>query len=315
MSARRASVSVICPVFQQADLVAHTIRSVREQTFEDWELIAIDDGSTDDSAEIVRDAAAGDARISIHRFANAGVTTARARGFALASAESEYLLFLDGDDALAPTMLERLSSYLDRHPEVGVAYCQPAAIDGDGNPVKMDFPPRYEPHGLLGVREIPPTRPDTPLGAILTYAFIAPSVALLRRSVFEAAGGWEPGTAQYYEDTDLFLRMRLKAPVHFVPEQLVSYRWHAAQASASAAREGRQRQRLLERWETRRSNEQVRAGFNFLRRQHAWRTARITALTKLRERRAGESLRFLLGGARNLARSWMTDRRPDDPRN
>lgn len=91
-------VSIIIPVFNASKYLEGTLVSVQKQTFSDWELIAVDDGSQDNSAEIVRTFAAGDPRIRLVQQPNAGVANARNRGYRESNPQTSYLIFLDNDD-------------------------------------------------------------------------------------------------------------------------------------------------------------------------------------------------------------------------
>lgn len=111
-------VSVIMPVYNGAAFVEQAVGSVFDQTLTDWELILIDDGSTDATPQIVQ--AFTDQRIKVVRQENAG--EAHARNVGLTHASGEYIAFLDVDDAYYPNALEDLSTFLDRHPDYGVVY-------------------------------------------------------------------------------------------------------------------------------------------------------------------------------------------------
>jgi len=106
-------VSVIVPVYQAEKYLRKCVESVRKQTFPDWELLLIDDGSPDDSGAICDACAAEDSRIRvIHRKKNGGVSAARNDG--LTAAKGEYLAFLDVDDRYEYRMLEKMLEELDR---------------------------------------------------------------------------------------------------------------------------------------------------------------------------------------------------------
>ncbi|MEU3679282.1 glycosyltransferase family 2 protein, partial [Streptomyces griseus] len=100
-----ATVSVIVPFFNQLKYLRQCLESVLKQTFDDIEVLLVNDGSAEDPAELVR--ALGDPRIKLIVQANAGV--AIARNNAIAASSGEFLVFLDADDWLAPTMIEELS--------------------------------------------------------------------------------------------------------------------------------------------------------------------------------------------------------------
>lgn len=121
-------VSVIVPAFNVAPYVGECLASVRAQTLPDWECILVDDGSTDGTADCVRENR--DPRIRLIRQPNRGVSAARNVG--LADARGAYLLFLDGDDLLHPDALRRLSAQLDARPEAVAAYGTVWAIYEDG---------------------------------------------------------------------------------------------------------------------------------------------------------------------------------------
>ena len=101
----RPLVSVVMPVYQIAPYVEDAVRSVLRQTLSDWELICVDDGSTDGSREICEGFAAVDPRVSVVRQAHAGLSAARNKGAYLA--QGSFLYFLDGDDMIAPDALSR----------------------------------------------------------------------------------------------------------------------------------------------------------------------------------------------------------------
>lgn len=121
-------ISVIVPAFNVARYVGECLASVCAQTLADWECIVVDDGSTDGTAERIRENA--DPRIRLIRQANHGVSAARNAG--LAGARGVYLLFLDGDDRLHPDALRRLAGELDAHPQALAAYGTVWAICEDG---------------------------------------------------------------------------------------------------------------------------------------------------------------------------------------
>lgn len=107
------AVSVIVPVYNVTEYLRACIDSVRAQTFTDWELILIDDGSTDDSGTICDEAAASDARIRVIHQPNRGVS--RARNAGLDTAKGTYIAFVDSDDTIVPTYLEKLVGAAETH--------------------------------------------------------------------------------------------------------------------------------------------------------------------------------------------------------
>lgn len=113
--------SVIMPLYNKAPYVRKAVESVVGQTCRDWELIVVDDGSTDDGGDIAT--AIADPRIRLVRQENAGVSAARNRGVVLSSEatfRSPYICFLDADDWWEPTFLEEMAALIERHPDAGI---------------------------------------------------------------------------------------------------------------------------------------------------------------------------------------------------
>lgn len=110
--------SVIIPLYNKAPYVEKAIGSVLSQTFTDFELIIVDDGSKDDSSQIAEKAIAGRGNCRLIRQENAGVSMARNNGVALS--QGDYLCFLDADDWWAPTFLEEMLKLIDEFPEAGI---------------------------------------------------------------------------------------------------------------------------------------------------------------------------------------------------
>jgi len=108
-------VSVVIPLYNKAPYIARALASVITQTCQDFEVIVIDDGSTDGGAEIVR--RLDDTRIRVIRQENRGVSAARNRG--IESARTDFIAFLDADDEWTPTHLEALLRLRDRYPHAG----------------------------------------------------------------------------------------------------------------------------------------------------------------------------------------------------
>src|SRR4051812_12341186 len=109
-------VSVVVPAYNAARYLAQTLESVRAQTFTAWELIVIDDGSSDDTLAVAQEFARRDQRISACRQANAGVAAARNAGLREANREAWAIMFLDADDVLESDALANLRAALRANP-------------------------------------------------------------------------------------------------------------------------------------------------------------------------------------------------------
>jgi GT2 family glycosyltransferase len=299
------AVSVIVPAFNAAPYIDETIASVVSQSLDDWELIVVDDGSTDGSADIAGEWARRDDRVRLLRQANRGVAAARNAGFAASHTAAEYLLFLDADDGLETSALEVMTAYLDRRPEVGMAHCGYTLVDGQGRGIGSDgepWTPRWVPSGRW-MRKLGPDEPDTPFVSVFCLAAIVPSLALIRRSAYCLSPGWDEGFGQPFEDTNLFLHVALVSPIHHIAEPLVRHRRHGSQSTADLDRLAEQQRRLYERWTdpaglTEAQRETVHSARWF--REHRLIPARAMTAAKryLREGRPLLALRFLAGAAR-----------------
>lgn len=122
-------VSVIMPVYNGARYLSPAIESLLAQTRQDWELIVVDDGSTDETPEILKRFT--DPRIHVIRQPNGGEAVARNTG--LDNARGLYIAFLDADDLYLPNALADLAGYLDANPEVGVVFSDGYVVDSDEN--------------------------------------------------------------------------------------------------------------------------------------------------------------------------------------
>jgi glycosyltransferase involved in cell wall biosynthesis len=219
------SVSVIIPAYNAEPFIAETVKSALNQTFNDLEVIVVDDGSKDRTAE--RLAEFGD-RIRVHRQANAGVAEARNAGVKLSS--GSYIAFLDADDTWLPQKLERQLAFRDAPLIYSDRFNTGAR--GDLPIVQSEVTKMYD--------------GDVFLPLMLEGNFITNSSVLIRRDVFEATGGFASGVSPA-EDWDLWLRVAERHPVAFCPDPLVRYRFHPDGASRNHQKMARVRTRVISR--------------------------------------------------------------------
>lgn len=301
-------ISVITPCFEAELFIAEMAESVLRQSLTDWELIVVDDGSTDRSREIAEGYAHRDSRVSVFSQNNRGVASARNAGFREAHPSSRYVLFLDADDVLEPGMLARATAYLEARTEVGIVHVDLLVVDELGRAMPhVRYTPRYVP-SRLGISDLPAWEPVTPFESIFTLAHIVPSCCVWRRAVLQAAGPWDETFGQHYEDTDMLLRGALQAPVHLLPESLVRYRRHQGSSSADLSRFGPQERKLYERW---RDDADLLPGQREIVRQaRRFRERRVVPVLGLRAARhhlgirdVRGAIRFAGGAAKSLLRS------------
>lgn len=237
-------VSVITPCYNGKKYIAKAIESLQAQTFTDWEHIVIDDGSSDDSYQVVSSYLEKEPRLRLFKQPNGGACNARNNGFKFSSADSKYLLFFDADDCLEPTMLEVMVNYLDARPEVGLAYCDYWLINTEGKILKRAKSFRYI-ASRFAIHQLPYEEPITPFMSVGFGACLEP-LCVIRRSVYEKTSGWSEWLGQGHEGIDLFLQFALISEIHFVPQNLYYYRRHASQ-SINVNLEV-QIQKLIEKW-------------------------------------------------------------------
>ena len=198
-------VSAIIPVFNAARTIGAALESIQAQTFRDFEIIAVDDGSTDAGLDVL---ASFRATVKLLRQPNQGPSAAR--NYGVRESSGEYLAFLDADDRWRPTMLERLVAVLDLHRDASMAYCDVAVIDSEGRPLMT---------ALAGERDAPSV--DDMLERLRP---IMPSGVVMRRTALDAAGGW-PERLTSFEDVFLWLLMREQGEFVHVPDVLAEWRF------------------------------------------------------------------------------------------
>ena len=248
MSARPPRISVIIPCYNAARYVERTVASVKAQTLADWELILVDDGSTDQTGAILDSLASSDSRIRIVSQTNLGISTARNNGARKAGAAS-YLLFLDADDILEADMLDTMVEYLDDHSDVVLAYCGITQIDSEDRFIRLDDGDffvngvRFVRQGL-GYAYLPPSEANTPLMSLMSFHTAIPSTCVFRADAFWRAGGWDK-TFTVTEDKDMTIHMAMLGNVHFVSTRLLRYRRHE---SSWSTRKPGQLSRVTEKW-------------------------------------------------------------------
>ncbi len=223
---RAPLVSVVIPAHNSAGTLGEALESVASQTARADEVIVVDDGSADGSAECAERAYPG---CIVIRQANAGPGAARNAG--VARARGEWVAFLDADDAWLPWRLETQLRLAARDPGVAM-WCGHAERIGG---VPED--------GLAGPEagaspSAPPAEPPVSgltLGRLAQSNLVATSTVLVRRSALAAAGGFDP-QFRGPEDYDLWLRLAARGPIAFIDALLARYRHQEGSLSTDAAR-------------------------------------------------------------------------------
>jgi glycosyltransferase involved in cell wall biosynthesis len=208
-------ISVIIPVYNGERYLQQTIQSVLDQTFGDFELVMVDDHSSDCSVEIMKSFL--DPRIQVFtNEKNLGIVGSLNRAIALSKAP--IIARLDHDDVCFPTRLQKQYAFLEAHPEIGLVGAGIQEIDSEGRKVRLPKIHPSEPYLLKYWLhfEVPLSSPTT----------------TFRRSIMEKAGGFDPA-ADLSEDYDLYTRFVKYCNISNLDEPLVYKREHGKNASAS----------------------------------------------------------------------------------
>lgn len=212
-------VTVFMPVFNRAPVLPAAIESVLEQTYQDFELLVVDDGSTDDSTDVVRGYRKHDSRVRLVVLErNEGIPRTRNRGLELA--RGEYLAHADSDDTSLPERLAHQVAFLDQHPEIAAVGSWVLRTDEHGR-------------GFRGPL-LRPTDPRVIRGRILFASCFKNPTMLGRTEIMRAYGFREPFVIS--SDVDLWARISEKHALANLPEFLVRYRAGGTSHQPSAPR-------------------------------------------------------------------------------
>ena len=215
-------VSIVVPNFNYARFLPECLESLLSQSYQNLEIIVVDDGSTDNSVEVLKRYSA---RIKYFVLENNGVN--HARNFGLRASGGEYVAFCDSDDWWEPNKIELQLQLLSANQDLSLVYCGINIIDFE-NSTKIYSEPKYR--GQVG-REILryPTRALVKLGA---------STALLRKSFLDLYEiTWNDSLKLPSEDINFFNKIALKSEIDYVIGPLVNYRQHPYSRSKMSARE------------------------------------------------------------------------------
>ncbi len=215
---RTPAVSIVIPCYNGASWLDETLASLAGQSCADWEAVVVDDGSTDESAQIARRWHGGDRRVRLVQQANAGLPAARNAG--VRESRGRYLVFLDADDLLEPEFLMLMRDALEGEPEAMGIACSFTVIEADGSTFRQELPGSGE---WLTIDDILPANGWPP------------HAAMIRRELFEEVGGFNPALRSV-EDWDFWLRSLAGSDFLALRRPLVRYRKHPGQMSSNHAR-------------------------------------------------------------------------------
>lgn len=176
-------VSVVIPCFNQAPYLKEAVSSVIRQSYQNWEIIIVNDGSTDNSEDIAKECAATDSRIVYISQPNQGASTARNTG--IKASKGKYILPLDGDDTIETDYLTKAVEYLEAHPECACFYCHANMFGSINQPWDVKY---------IDYKHL-----------LTCNAIFCSSV--YRRTDFDIIGGYDETFIHGYEDWEFYIRL------------------------------------------------------------------------------------------------------------
>lgn len=219
----KPDISIVVPLYNKGHYIANTLNSILAQSFKNFEVIVINDGSTDEGPDIVKKYLLNDSRIRLISQYNSGVSAARNRG--IAEAKSDIIAFLDADDVWKPCFLETIITLISSFPQAGAYSTSFAIVYPSGKVTIPDF---------SGIPEAPWE------GIIPNYFRAALSVAICNssntavpKSIFSKVGLFPEGSP-IGEDLDLWARIALEFPIAFSTKVCSKYHLNASESTIKA---------------------------------------------------------------------------------
>lgn len=220
--------SILTPTYNHENFLEVCIRSAISQTFQDWEMIILDDGSADRTGDIALQWAAQEKRIRYCHQENKGIDSlAETYNTGLSMAQGRYICILEGDDLWKPDKLQRQFDILENHPEVIVTWGRAEALVSDTSTIERISPP----HGIPD----DPGWPNQPPGVVLNQLYIEnmiPAVTLaIRKSALQVIGGFKQPTGFPTTDLPTLADLALRGAFFFDREILAQWRIYSSQTT------------------------------------------------------------------------------------
>ncbi len=212
-------VSVIIPLYNRGQFIAQTVQSVLDQTYPNIDLIIVDDGSADNSREVLQQFADKIKLLEHPGRVNKGQSAAINLG--IQSSESKYVAILDSDDLFAPEKIALQVDYLEKNQDVGLVYGNGCAIDEHG---KKLYPIYEDGH----------QENSDPERILMDCYFLLPNNSLVRRKVLEKVGGFDEALRSA-QDHDMAIRVAEVTKLAYIDKELFYYRRHGDSISVNNA--------------------------------------------------------------------------------
>lgn len=225
----KPAVSIIMPAYNAEKTIAESIQSVLNQTFRDWELIIINDGSVDKTSAIVQNYK--DPRIILLEQQNSGVAEARNNG--IKNASGKMIAFLDSDDLWLATKLEKFMSYVDQCNFIGLMYSKMRFFNDN-----LENSVAYNPWEAFDE--------SNPYYHLLLVDYVPTLTVMVNKEIFDDVGLFDK-TFFGTEDWDMWIRIVHKYPIALIDEELSLYRNHASGISKKFDRQHHQEYQVMQK--------------------------------------------------------------------
>jgi glycosyltransferase involved in cell wall biosynthesis len=207
-------VSVVIPTYNRARFIVQAVESVLDQTYRNFEVIVVDDGSTDHTEALIRERFGQNKRVRYIRQKNSERCEARNNG--IRNSRGEFIAFLDSDDLWRPDKLEKQMECFSRHPDTDLVFSDFSYIDDEGRPVAGPVHPNYDEVEMRGY-----------FNTLVGRNLIGAHTPLIRRSIFEKSGlfslDWE---IMMGEDWEMWARIAYHGRIRFLPQIAALCRKH-----------------------------------------------------------------------------------------
>jgi glycosyltransferase involved in cell wall biosynthesis len=304
---RTPLVSIVVPTYNSARYLASTVDSIIAQTFDDWELVLIDDGSRDKTVQLSQQLAAGNPKIRAVTGSHGGPAVARNEGLRHSDPRSEFVIFLDSDDRWEADALETLLQALKDNPGCIAAHGLARSTDLQGVQYEADdladLMRRRRAMTANGLTDVPVSEPTTFSTMLVHNWIVTPGTCLIRRSVLNKVGTFDPKTSPA-EDWDLNIRLARAGNLALVDRIVLNWRRHPG-SLLSTSRRTRWAHLLVRRRAVRsalNSPEQRRAALDILRAE--WRSSWSTTRAAMSDRDLRRLIAQTRYGAASFAAYW-----------
>lgn len=225
------AITVVIPTFNRCHMIANAIKSLQQQTFSDWELVIVDDASTDKTTDVVDSHKQKDKRIKYRKHpTNRGGNAARNSG--IKTSQGRFISFLDDDDTLAPNKLRLQHAFLAQNVNTGLVYSGYRYVDAASQKI---------------VKRIPASHRGNVLKAILKKNILGSPTPLIRRRCFEDAGLFDE-SLKSSQDWDMWIRIAQYHRFDYIEDYLANVNIHGEQISVNLESKIKSRKRIYQKY-------------------------------------------------------------------